>query len=430
MRLKNGIIAGILGVSFLQGGCFGKKPALLGGGPTGEGNPPAALSDHKTAVKYVSRIDVLKAGLQLDSLNENILISPDGKYAVFSGSKVPKGKALAGTEVEFVSRLVLADLTSGKVKSLDKGQYIRALEWAPDSGRVLYRKDDGLFTANLSERKPVKISDRAYCGSISPDGNLIAYAERGKGIFTVKTDGHDKKQVTGEVDDWYPVWYPDGKNLFYFADRGVALGDGAGRLQGFGRVNVETGKKVTLLPGEKGKYRRAEWIVPGRSLYINKGWDDGFYELIADLDKGKITELGENDGTPYSPAIDRAGGLVYKVRKDRVAGFDTSGQAVRSLTPGKQVKDRSLDNFGYSVSPDGKMLAYLSGETGANPGSRIKGYKVIVVGSDGNHQKELTQDYGDYHQPVWTPDGASVVTVETGKGTARAGRFIIRILKV
>lgn len=384
-------------------------------------------SPGKTELKYLKEFSLVDKGLKLHSLaysqEGNIFVSPDGKLAALSALSYSRND-----QAEPESQLIVANLTNGSVKVLDAGRMINVIQWSPNGDKILYRKYETLMVADVNGGRRVELSNRSYYGSISPDGSKVAYVESGKGISVAGIDGSGRKQLTDKRGDWYPVWYPDGKNIFYFDDRGITLTDGAGQLQGLGRVNVETGKTWQLIPGETGKYRRAVWVAKD-TLLINKGWDDGNFEIIANLATGTVTELGENYmHAQYSTALDKNSGLVFKAEKDKVSAVDGNGRTVWSVPYKKPVNDSKMSNFGYTVSPDGKMLAYLFGEQGFDPESEVKGRQIWVSESGGANPHVLTKEYSDYHQPAWTPDGKHLVAVETDDG--KGEKFIIRILDI
>jgi len=376
-------------------------------------------------LKYLKEINLIDKGLRLNSLEYSpegsILVSPDGRLAALSGTRYTK----VDQQEEPESQLIVADLTNGTVKVLDAGRLISVVQWSPGSDKILYKKFESLMAVDVSKGRTVEISNRSYYGSISPDGSRVAYVEIGKGISVAGLDGSGRKQLTQKRGDWSPVWYPDGKDIFYFDDRDITLSDGAGQLMGLARVNVDTGKTEKLIPGETGKYRRAVWMAKDTFL-INKGWDDGNYEIIANLDTGTVTELGENYmHTEYSTTVDKNSGLVFKAEKTKVSAIDGNGRTVWTFPYKRPVSDSELGNFGYTVSPDGKMLAYLFGEQGFNFESKDKGRTIWISGSDGTNPRTLTSEHGDYQQPAWTPDGKHLVAVETDGG--KGGKFIIRI---
>lgn len=206
---------------------------------------------------------------------------------------------------------MLLDLAKEAVSVLDEGEFIRALGWDAGGENVLYTKDGSLYRLSLKEGNINLIAEDSFYGSFSPDGQKIAFARRNSGLWVCDPDGGGKKRLTNTSEDWYPIWYPDGEHLFYFSDLGKELGDGAGHLQGMAKISLSDGSIEALLEQKTGKFRSAEWIVPGRSLHVISGWDDGLDQHIVDLAEGKITDLGENfGGTNYTTAVDTSAGRL------------------------------------------------------------------------------------------------------------------------
>lgn len=420
MDFKRYLAVGALGLALLVNGC-GQKPVLSG---SVSGNK----DEIRDELKYVASIDVSQGNLKPDYLNENIAVSPDGKLGVFAASKVPKGKLPKGQQVDYETYLILVDLLNGKVTLLDQGEYISPLQWSLRGDKILYRKDDNLYIIDKAGEEKHRIAVEAYCGAISPDGTRVAFVQRGKGLFISGIDGTAVKKLTGNSGDWYPVWYPDSRTLFYFADRKVNLGDGAGRLQGLGRIDVETGQADILIPEEKGKYRRAEWVIPGETLLVNKGWDDGFYEMVVNLETGKVYQLGENGGEKtFSTTVDKARGIVYKAQGSKITGIDAGGQKVISFSLEQPQGLRFSRESGVAVSPDGKLLAYLSPET--RDSTKNGGCQIWLANSNGSDPVKLTGDFGGYHAPVWTPDSRHIITVDNDNGSSSDREFTVNIVR-
>ena len=422
MDIKRVLAVGFIGVAIIVNGCGQKSVPVESNSLYMEEIQP----DTKE-VKYVTHIDIGQTGLELDYLNKNIMVSPDGKLGVLVASKVPKSKLPKGQHVDYESHLVLVDLMKGEVSSLDNGQYITPIEWSSEGDKILYRKDDNLYIIEIADKTTYIIASRAYCGSISPDGTRVAFVQREKGMFISGTNGLNLKKLSGEPGDWYPVWYPDGRSLFYFADRQVELGDGAGRMQGLGRIDVETGDKNILIPDEKGKYRSAEWIISGKTLLVDKGWDDLFSKLIVDVENGKVYQLGELTGVNmYAAAVDRTRGMVYKALGSKITGFDANGRETVAFSIGQPRENKFPQETGVAVSPDGRRLVYMTREStgdGMDGGSR-----VWMVNADGSNSVELTRDFRGYFTPVWTPDAEHIITLEGSKGTDADRSFTVKIL--
>lgn len=421
MDFKKYLAVGALGLALLVNGCS-QKPVL-------SGNVSGNTDEIRDELKYVASIDVRQGNLKTDYLNENITVSPDGKLGVFAASKVPKGQLPKGQQVEYETYLILVDLLNGKVTLLDRGEYISPLQWSPQGDKILYRKDDNLYIIDKAGEAKHRIAVEAYCGTISPDGVRVAFVQRGKGLFVSGIDGSAVKKLTGDSGDWYPVWYPDSRTLFYFADRKVNLGDGAGKLQGLGRIDVETGQAGILIPEEKGKYRRAEWVIPGKTLLVNKGWDDGFYEMLVNLETRKVYQLGEISGSKtYSTTVDKARGLVYKAQGNKVTGIDADGREEKAFTLNQPQGLQFSRESGVAVSPDGKMLAYLSLEKRDSTENGV--CQVWLANVDGSNPVKLTGDFNGFHAPVWTPDAKHVISVKKDNSSSGDRGFTVNILEI
>ncbi|MBI2298786.1 MAG: PD40 domain-containing protein [Armatimonadetes bacterium] len=90
--------------------------------------------------------------------------------------------------------------------------------------------------------------------------------------------------------------------------------------------------------------------------------------------------------------------------------IDVDGQNPTRLTP-----DGRGPDFFPSVSPDGTLLAFISGEHGQ--------YDVWVMNSDGTGRRQLTFDVAADTTPRWNPDGLSIVFVSERSGNADLWRI-------
>ncbi len=73
--------------------------------------------------------------------------------------------------------------------------------------------------------------------------------------------------------------------------------------------------------------------MPGRSLHVVSGWDDGFFHHIVDLAGGKIIDLGENFGNmSFVTGVDTAGGRLLKAGAGgMIQIYDASGNLQNSF---------------------------------------------------------------------------------------------------
>lgn len=386
-QLTYGLISGLLLIS-------------LTGCNLSQEQPPAAEKSPKTEQKQqvLQSIDLASHGITLEGYHMDLHLSPDGKQAAFSGYHY--GSASSPT-----FKLILANLQSGQVKSYDNAS--RVLGWLPNA-KLLYQYEGTLALLDIQTGHSQTIAQDCWYGASDSSGQRIAYAKRGSGLFIYDLSTGQSRQLTQGTSDRYPVWYPDGKHLFFFKDLGQNLGDGAGNLEGMAKIAIDTGD-IELISNETGKFRGAEWIVPGTSLHVLKGWDDGFYHGILNLALGEYTDLGENPGgVSFFTAIDPHKGQLIKSANGQVEIFDAQGEKISSYA----LAETTLQNFNYSVSPQGDQLAFVQGDFGRWPDSPIKGNKVMLANLDGQNQRELTSQYRYNDTLVWDPSGKNLIALQ------------------
>lgn len=370
-----------------------------------ENTPPANNGKEKSGVvekapkAVLKDIDLVAKGIHLTGYHQDLLLSPDGKTAAFSGYNYA-----ANNDLEF--KLVLADLAGGEVKTFNKAS--RVLGWLPDGTSLLYHFEGTLSLLDTKTGSSKEIAKDSWFASISPDGKQVAYAPRGLGLFVYDIGSSQNKQLTKNQYDKYPVWYPDGKHLFYFSDLGKPLGDGAGNLEGMAKISLETGQ-TERLTNEEGKFRSAAWIVPGKSLHIKKGFDDGYWHGILDLEQNKYIDLGENpNDATFFMSVDPLKGQLIKTAKGQVEILNARGAKISSYS----LADQEQQNFNYTVSPQGEKLAFVQGDFGRYPDSKIQGNKVKISDYDGQNIKELSTEYKYNDSIVWDPFGENVIALQ------------------
>lgn len=207
-------------------------------------------------------------------------------------------------------------------------------------------------------------------GAMSPDGSQIAFVVNNELwlVPTKKGEGTNKDDAR-QLTDWpgldqNPLWAPDGKHLFFTSDR-----DGAERLW---RMEVASGKATAL--SMAGKDVNSLQLSPdGKHLY-------------------------------YMMRDDEAGGLY------RVTVGGTSPEMVLNLPySGGQT---------YSVSPDGKWLAYSDNTVGSliNAPSNIN---LFIMNIESKEKHQITRLAAQHTIPVWSPDG-KYIYFRTNRGGSNA----------
>ena len=417
MRVKIAVIMVVAALLLLAGCSAGKDTGKPNGQPGGT---------------VLQEIDLIKEGIQLTGYNHDLTLAPDGKKVVFSGYNYDQDTH------DLIYKMVVADLVAGKTRVLDNAGSV--LTWLEDGQRILYVDDNSIGILDTVTGERQEIEDMRTYAALSPDGKKVAYTLRGKiyswdtearpleqaGLWVYDIASGEKQQLTNNADDWYPVWYPDSKQLFYFSDLGVELGDGARHLQGMASITLDEGESRAILPQQQGKFRSAKWLVPGKSLYVQGGWDDGYTYNILNLEDETFTVVGD-DSDIYAPsfvAVDSANAQLIKSGQGKVAIYDHKGNMLTAYT-----LPEDQQNFNYAGSPGGDKLAFLQGEFGRG-NVDTPGNLVMVSSLAGENAKSLTAEYQYHHSILWDKEGKNIIALQAEQPENGEWLSAIKILPV
>jgi Tol biopolymer transport system component len=316
-----------------------------------------------------------------NSYPEGSVISPDGRQVAYLWTELP--------QVEFQVRIVPMDGEAAPRIVHRSPNYLFVRGWTPDGRNLLVTRslEDktwqiALLSVQDGSIKQLKSLRWAKIGtSISPDGRYIAYdapAGDGEGkardIFVLAADGSQEAAIVQHpASDHSTIWSPDGLRILFVSDR-------------------------TATP--------SLWSVP-----VKDGKPAGEVELVKS-DIGTIEPLTmTRTGTFYYSVPGRARRNVYR------AALGDDGKV--SGTP-EVVTDKYVNsNWGASLSPDGKQLAYYSDRP--DP--------VLVIRDLSSHQERVFPLNLEirglfFNGPGWLPDGRSVLVA--GRENQRQGSFLYR----
>jgi dipeptidyl aminopeptidase/acylaminoacyl peptidase len=275
----------------------------------------------------------------------------------------------------------------------------------------------GGASAGGGDKRAFEIADFYRCAAVSAptvskDGSRIAFGvrhyelEAGKSwseIWMMNADGSDQRQMTsGKHNDTDPKFSPDGKRLLFVSDR-----SGSNQLWVMPLDGGESKALTEFGPGVEGP----EWSPDGRYLavvsdiYPECGIDAACNQKISDArEKGKLKVhvaddllyrhwTGWRDGTrPHILLVDA-----------------TSGKVVKDMTPGNWDSPTfSLGGRGYTFSPDGKELCYVSNHEADEASSTNADLWTVPV--DGDITEKTAQNItasnkGWDSEPLYSPDG-------------------------
>lgn len=406
--MKRKIAAVFIMGALLLGGCATDNKDI-----SGKEQTPRAVPGQTIKLKD---INLAAKGITLSGYNYDLKLSPDGKSVAFSGYSLEQGEEIPE------NKLVLADLNSGETRVFDGvGQ---VLAWLKDGKGILYADDSSIGILDIYSGESKKIENERTHAALSPDGSTVAYTVRGQEVFPwvkkedprpeaglwlydIETGG--KKRLTRDADAWYPVWYPDGKKLFYFCDLGKELGDGAGHLQGMAVISADGGRPQ-VFEQKQGKFRAAGWIVPAKSLHIIEGWDDGYFHSTLDLEQGKYVALEDNMGVePYPVAVAEKKGWLVKAGHGKVEIMEASGNKVNEFSlPEEGQKVDSL-----IVAPGSEKMAFIISRSMSGPDGMIEGNRVMLASFDGKNFTNLTSNDKNNLSILWDREGNNVITLQS-----------------
>lgn len=305
------------------------------------------------------------------------LFSPDGKQLAFVSNR--SGHANVYT---------LA-VETGEVKRITYTDVNDSLEaWSPD-GKYLYFSNGSqdiagskdIFRVNAGGGTPMAVSaDRftdEYFAAPSPDGTQVAFTGHGTGSYQWWRNGHsnlDRSQIylhkdgsyqqltDGDSKDLWPMWSPDGKDLYFVSDRSGT-------------------ENIWVRSTDQDDPRQLTHFNAGRVLWPSISPDGK--SIVFERDS-KLYCMNTRSGRSHEVPIARRGAPAGAPPERR----DLSGQ---------------LDRF--ALSPDGKKVAFVAhGEVFAGPAGK------------GGSVHRVTRSTAEESGLVWTPDSQKLAYISERSG--------------
>ncbi len=279
----------------------------------------------------------------------------------------------------------------------------------------------------LAAPRPYSVQDqvtlkRLTAFQVSPDGKQVVFAlrqtdmaaNRGRfDLYAVGTDGSNFRQLTSHVDnDTDPQWAPDGKSIFFLSPR-------SGSSQVW-RLPLSGGEAlpVTTSPIDVDSFRLSR---DGQSLAFSADVFPDCETLDCTAKRLEDKAKSKASGKAYESLFVRHWDTFKDGRRAHLFVQKTDGGTPVDVMK-KMNADAPSKPFGgseeYTFTPDGKQLVFSARDVGRQEAWSTD-IDLFVTAIDGTKApiKLTTQNRGTDTQPVFSPDGKSLVYLSM----ARAG---------
>ncbi|HET6372479.1 MAG TPA: protein kinase [Candidatus Polarisedimenticolia bacterium] len=285
--------------------------------------------------------------------------------------------------------------------------------WSPDGRNLAFFADAKLKTIDLRGGSPRILADAptGRGGSWSRDGVILFAPNITSPIHKISAEGGAPAPVTKhdpetEVTHRWPVFLPDGRHFLY-----VSRTRATGRRE-MGRLMLASldaaDASVLIEDATNAQYVEPGYLIYGRSanLYAWR-FDAAALRLegqAVPLLKEKMSFWEAKNFIPFAASDDRT--LVYLPEANRstqMRWYDRQGRPLGALGP-------PGFNFSPRISPDGRKVAYVSGESAQSPSD------LWIRDLEFDRTYRLTQQSGLYSTPAWAPDSDRIVLLCQPKG--------------
>ena len=306
--------------------------------------------------------------------------------SAYAPSFDPSGERVAFLmDVTGVPQVWVVDAEGGWPQQLTFfNERVSSVAWAPKDGNLLFAMDEG-----GSERHQLYLIDNSSGGRVvpltnspevmhifggwSPDGRSIAYAsnERHRAHFDIYVHDIDNGQARlvyqQDGSNSVAAWSPDGRYL-------VINHDNTSTYDDLILLDLQSGETRQLTPeGDLSSYGSVRWDSQGKGLYLTTNREREFQALAyVDVASGEFATLADSPWDVEASSLSPDGRLLAYIANE--AGY--SRAFIRDLenqtdTPVKGLPECTLQNPRGSASvvwsPDSKRIAFTINGATRNP---------------------------------------------------------------
>ena len=321
-----------------------------------------------------------------------LAVSPDGSQLVY-----------AATEPEGGRRLWLRQLGALAARPIAGTEEAVSVFWSPDGQAIGFFSGSKLKRLDLPGGAPVTICEVAAGGGTSgtwgAGGEILFAPIQGEALYRVPASGGVPEalirpdRARGETRVCWPWFLPDGARFLYV----VRIRDGEGRLMfaepGHPPRAVMPVDSVVQFGGPGSLVFVRDGVLLSRLFDARTGRVSGTATSIAEQVRYFLSTGGAAFATSGSGALAYQSGRM----SSRLAWFDRSGRETGRVGP-------SANYLSVAVAPDGRRILFDR----TLPGPET--YDVWSMDVErGVETRITTNSFTSEFEPLWLPDGKSVV---------------------
>lgn len=237
---------------------------------------------------------------------------------------------------------------------------------------------------------------------IAPDGRTVAFVRstitedrrgRASSVWLVPTDGGEPRPLTRGTSDRAPRWAPDGRRLAFLSGR-----DGPTQLF---LLRLDGGEPAAATALRQGAVTAAQWAPDGRALLLAISVDPAVEDPTAEPER---PEGPQADVVVIRHAVYKEDGRGYLDERRTTLWRLDLAEDDRPGTLTRLVADPRWNARGATLSPDGRLVAFVADTTGAEfDGAHAT--QLFVVPFEGGALRRIPTPEGRVTDPTWAPDG-------------------------